>query len=124
MIAYDIMLVMIMFSAVCGALNEVGWYYMKLPVSGSNTGMTQAQVTDLTKSSGSVTINAWTNLTQIMMAFRLIGGCLLALLTIIPFLTAFGVPLVWAVAIQTPIWFIVGWTVFEMWSGHPTKVQE
>ena len=115
---------MIIFSSVSGALNGAGWYYTTIPTSGGNVGMNQAQVTDLTKSSGEVTVNAWTQITQGMMAFRLIGSCLLGLLTIIPFLMAFGIPLGFALMIQTPIWFIVGWTIWEIWTGHPTKVQE
>jgi hypothetical protein len=124
MISYDIILTIIIFCAVSGALNSVGWYHVQLPTTGGSVGMTEAQVTDLTRTSGNTPVNAWTSITQMAGAFRLIGTCLLGLLTIIPFLTAFGVPLVWATAIQIPIWFIVGFTVWEMWSGHPVKVQE
>jgi hypothetical protein len=122
MMAYKIMLVMIMFSACCGALNTLGWYTHKLP--DQKVAISQGQVTELTQAAGKVDINPWTGYIILKMVFNVIGSALLSLLTIIPFLMAFGVDFQIALMIQTPIWFILAWTVYELWTGHSSKMQE
>ena len=62
MMLYKIMLVLIVFGAVNGMLNTVGLYNQKLPTTG-NTGITEAQVTDLTRAAGKTPINPWTSYT-------------------------------------------------------------
>jgi hypothetical protein len=122
MMAYKIMLVMIIFSGVCGGLNTLGWYVTRLPEQ--QVLLSQAQVTDLTKGAGGVNVNAWTTYTMLKMVFQVIGSCLLALLTIIPFLTAFGVPIAFATMVQIPVWLVLAWAVYEIWTGHSTISQE
>ena len=95
---------------------------MSLPTTGA--GINQAQVTELTQSVGKTSINAWTGYTVIAMCFNVLGSGLLNLLSIIPFLTSFGVPLAWAIAIQTPIWLVLAIAVYGMWTGHVLTMME
>jgi hypothetical protein len=123
MMAYKIMLLMIIFSAVCGGLNTLGWYStVSLPATGA--GISQAQVTELTKSVGQTSVNAWTIYTVLGMCFNVLGSCLLNLLSIIPLLTAFGVALPITLMIQTPIWLVLAIAVYELWTGHVLTMQE
>ena len=122
MMAYKIMLVMLIFSGVSGGLNTLGWYSMQLPNQGVS--ISQAEVTDLTQATGKVSINPWTMWSTLSMFFQVIGACLLGLLTIIPFLTAFGMTMPMALMIQTPIWLVLAWAIYEIWTGHVTTVQE
>lgn len=116
------MLVMLIFGAVSGSLNALGWYSQKLP--DQKVSITQAQVTELTGSVGKTSINPWTSYTVLSTVFNVGGAALLSLLTIIPFLTAYGISYPIALMIQTPIWLILIWTVYEMWTGHSTTMQE
>lgn len=123
MMLYKIMLVLIVFGAVNGMLNTVGLYSQKLPTTG-NTGITEAQVTDLTRAAGKTPINPWTSYTVLSTVFGVIASVALSLVTIIPMLTAYGIPLPLAVAIQTPIWLVLAWGVYEMWTGHSSPSQD
>lgn len=122
MIAYKIMLVMLIFSSVSAGLNTLGWYSVKLPEQKAT--ISQAQVTELTQSAGKVSVNPWTLYTILKMVFQVIGSALLGLLTIIPFLMAFGIDPVIALMIQVPIWLVLGWAIYEIWTGHTTTMQE
>lgn len=122
MMAYKIMLVMLIFSAVNGGLNSLGWYSTKLPEQKAI--ITEAQVTDLTKQTGETAVNPWTMWTVIKVFFQVIGGALLSLLTIIPFLLAYGVPVEIAVMIQTPIWLVLIWGIYGIWTGHVSQSQD
>lgn len=122
MMAYKIMLVMIIFGAVNGALNTSGMYLKKLPEQ--NAQITQAQVTEMTKSVGNAPLNPWTMYTVIAMVFGVIGSALLALLTVIPILTAYGCPMWLALCIQTPLWLVVAWGIYEIYTGHVTIPQD
>jgi len=122
MMAYKIMLVMLIFSAVNGGLNSLGWYTTKLPEQKAI--ITEAQVTDLTGQASDTAVNPWTMWTVIKMVFQVVGGALLSLLTIIPFLLAYGVPLEIAIMIQTPIWLVLVWGIYGIWTGHVSMSQD
>jgi len=122
MMAYKIMLVMLIFSSVSAGLNGLGWYATKLPEQGVS--VSQAHVTELTQSVGKISINPWTSYTLLQTFFQFAGSALLGLLTIIPFLTAFGVDPQIALMIQAPIWLVLAWAIYEIWSGHITTSQE
>jgi hypothetical protein len=122
MIGYKIMLVMLIFSGVCGGLNSLGWYNQKLP--DQKVVLNQAQVTEFSQGVGKMSINPWTGYTMLQTFYNVGGSALLALLSIIPFLTAFGVDFQIALMIQTPIWLVLIWTVYEIWTGHTTTMQE
>ena len=123
MMAYKIMLVMLIFSAVNGGLNSLGWYG-SVTLPNSNASITEAQVTDLTQQAGETTVNPWTMWTIIKVFFQVIGGALLSLLTVIPFLTAYGVPFEIAMMIQMPIWLVLIWGIYGIWTGHVSTSQD
>jgi len=117
------MLVMIIFSTVCGTLNTLGWYStVSLPTS--NAGISQAQVTELTQSTGQTSINAWTAYTVLASCFNVLGSMALNLLSIIPLLLSFGVSLPLALLVQTPIWLVLAIGVYGLWTGHILPMME
>ena len=122
MMAYKIMLVMLTFCAVNGSINTLGWYTQKLPEQ--RAAITEAEVTDLTQQAAETQVNAWTMWTIIKVIFQVVGGMLLSLLTIIPFLTAYGIPLQIAAMIQMPVWLVLAWGVYGIWTGHVSQSQD
>jgi len=113
---------MVIFSCACSFLNTMGWYSTVLPEQ--KVTITEAEVTDLTQGVGKTSINPWTMWTVLATTFGVLGGALLLLVTIIPFLMAFGVTFQMALMVQVPIYLILAWTVYEMWTGHTTVMQE
>lgn len=122
MMLYKIMLTMLIFSVVNAGLNASGLYLTKLPEQQS--AVTQAQVVDLTTTVGNAQSNPWTALAVLGTVFRFLMDMALGLLTVLPMLLAFGVPMWLALMIQTPIWLILAWGVYEMWTGHSSKMQD
>ena len=122
MMAYKIMLVMLIFSSVNGGLNTLGWYTQKLPEQKAI--ITEADVTDLSEQTSEIAVNPWTMWTVLKMVWQVIGGALLSLLTIIPFLLAYGVPFDIAMMIQMPIWLVLVWGIYGMWTGHVSQSQD
>jgi hypothetical protein len=122
MMAYKIMLVMIIFSAVNGGLNTLGWYSTKLPEQ--DAGISKVQVTELTQSVQRTSINPWTAFTVLSTVFQVLGSAMLSLLTILPFLLSMGMNLQMAMMIQTPIWLVMAWAVYQMWTGHSSMGQD
>jgi sterol desaturase/sphingolipid hydroxylase (fatty acid hydroxylase superfamily) len=122
MMAYKIMLVMLIFCSVNSGVNALGWYTQKLPEQKAI--ITEAEVTDLTNQASETAVNAWTMWTVIKMIFGVIGGVMLSLLTIIPFLTAYGVPIEIATMVQMPVWLVLAWGIYGMWTGHVSQSQD
>lgn len=116
------MLVLVMFSCVCSFLNTVGWYAIVLPEQKMT--ITEGRVTELTQGVGKTSINPWTMWTVMATTFGVLGGALLSLVTVVPFLMGFGVAFEMALMVQVPIYLILAWTVYEMWTGHTTVMQE
>jgi len=122
MMLYKFMLVLFIFGAVCGAVNAAGLYDTALPESGVT--MDEADIVDLTGSMSDTTVNAFTPITMMMTCGKVLMSGMLAIVTIIPLMMSFGVPGVWAAMIQTPIWLIEGWGVYEFYTGHQTAGQD
>lgn len=113
---------MLIFGAVNGGLNAMGLYSMNLPEQKAI--ITEAQVTDFSEQTGDIAINPWTMWSTIKMFYQVIGGALLSLLTIIPLLMAYGVPFQIALMIQTPIWLVLIWGIYGIWTGHVSQSQD
>lgn len=95
---------------------------MKLPEQ--KITITEGQVTDLTQGVGKTTVNAFTMYEVLSTSFGVLGGALLTLVTVVPFLMGFGVAFEMALMVQIPIYLILAWTVYEIWTGHTTVMQE
>jgi len=123
MMLYKIMLCLVVFGATVGMMNSLQLYPVSSPTDG-NKGITEAQVTDMSKNMANAPLNPFSSIFLASMLLNMILSAGLALLTIIPFLTAWGIPLPLAGAIQTPIWFVMGWGLWEMHTGQTPPAQD
>ena len=117
MMLYRIVLCLVIFGAASAAIEDAGFYPVHLPQTG-NTGITEAQVTDLSNAASNTPVNAFSAFTLLTMLGHVLLSAFLAVITVIPFLTAYGVPMEFAVMIQTPIWLVTAFGVYQMYTGH------
>lgn len=123
MMLYKIMLCLVVFGAVTGAVNSLQLYPVTSPES-HNTGITEAEVTELTGTMSNAPMNPFTAYFMLTTLIGILGTVALSLITIIPFLMAWGIPAPIALAIQTPIWLVMAWGLYEMWTGHTPPAQD
>lgn len=106
------------FTFIVGGLNSLLIFDTQLPSTGVN--ITEDQIRDL---SGSVTQTEVGPLFYINLLIK-IGGAilmgLLSVLTIIPFLMAYGIGPTIGMIFQGPIWFVYALDIFRMFTGHAT----
>ena len=117
MMLYKIVLCLVIFGAVAGAINDAGFYTTKLPTTG-NTGITEAQVRDLSQSAQNTAVNPFSAFSLLLMLGGVLLNAFLAVITVIPLLMSYGVPAEFAVMIQTPIWLVTAFGVYQMYTGH------
>lgn len=123
MMLYKLMLVLFIFGAVIGAINEAGLYESTvLPESGAT--IDEAEVTEITGSLSDSTVTPFTVIQILMSCGKVLLGGMLSIVTIIPIMVSYGVPIVWASMVQAPIWLIEVWGVYEFYTGHQTAGQD
>ena len=123
MMLYKIMLCLTVFGAVSGMMNTLNFYGLQSPETG-NPGITEEQATGMAASVTNSPLNMITGYFVLMALLNILLSAALALITVIPFLMAWGVPLELATAIQVPIWLVMAWGVYEMWTGHTSPAQD
>jgi hypothetical protein len=123
MMLYKIMLCLVVFGAVNGAIDSLQIYSYKTPQQEVG-GIGQAEVTDLSNTMSGAPLNPFTAYFVLTTIIRVLGSAALALLTVIPFLMAWGIPFAFALMIQTPIWLVMAWGFYEMWTGHTPPAQD
>lgn len=123
MMLYKIMLCLTVFGAVAGMMNTLNFYGLQSPTTG-NPGVTEEQATEVTGAVSNSPLNMFTGYFVLMLLLNVLGSAALALVTVIPFLVAWGVPVELATAIQVPIWLVLAWGVYEMWTGHTPPAQD
>jgi hypothetical protein len=119
MMLYKIVLVLVIVGVASGIVNESGFYPVALPESG-HTGMTEAQVTDLSNSASNTPVNAFSTFVILGQLVNVLITTFKTVITVIPLLTAYGVPLPLAAGIQIIIWLVMAMGVYQMYTGHQT----
>jgi len=115
MMLYKIILFMFVFGAVCSGINASGIFTMTIPTQSTAT-VQESQITDLTNSTkGPVSPLSAVSFTMLFVG-SILGG-LLAVLTIIPLMMSWGVPLWVATIFQTPIWIVEVAGIYRMVTG-------
>jgi hypothetical protein len=112
---YKVILFLFVFGAVCTGLNTSGIFTTQMPVQ-STASISQTQITDLTNTTqGPV---AALGVVSFMALFigSILGG-LLAVLSIIPMMTAWGIPLWIALIFQTPLWLVEIAGIYKLVTG-------
>lgn len=118
MMLYRIMLCLFIFGLVAGAINEAGVYNVSLP--GNDVSITAADVEDFAGSSDDG-LNVFSAYNGIATAARVLGGAILACITILPILWAYGVPTWLGMIVQGPVWLVTIWGLYQFRSGHQTQ---
>jgi len=122
--AYTVMLALFIIGCVTQAVNtnEIGVSIPHQEVSVNET--TVSEVTDLsnTDSEGSMFM-FWNVRVMIKMMGVLMSG-FATVLSVIPLLLSFGIPLSIATMIQLPIWIVEIWGIAQFLTGRQTKTME
>lgn len=118
MMLYKIMLSLFVFGLVAGAINVAGIYSVTVP--GSDVSISAADVEDFAGSSDDG-LNYFYVYSGIAAAVRVLGGAILACITILPLLQAFGVPVWLGMILQGPIWLVTIWGLYQFRSGYQTQ---
>ena len=113
---YFILFCLFTFGAVTTMLNSSGIMPIALPTQ-SQAEVSGTQITDLTNTTKG-NVNPLFELSFLAVLVGSVLSGLLAMLTIIPLLLSFGIPLYIAAAIQTPIWLIELSGVIYLLSGR------
>lgn len=118
MMLYRIMLCLFTFGLIAGAINEAGIYSVAVP--GSDVSISAADVEDFA-GSGDDGLNVFYIYSGVATAARVLGGAILACITILPLLSGFGVPAWLGMILQGPIWLVTIWGLYQFRSGYQTQ---
>ena len=118
MMLYKIMLALVIFGAVIGAINESGIYSVQIPETGAT--IEEEDVISFTEAQDDP-LNYFFIFSAIASALKVLGSAFLAVLTIVPQLKALGLDYIWAFMIQTPIWLVEVWGIYQFKTGYQTQ---
>ena len=119
MMLYKLVLCLFIFGLVAGAINESG-LSSTVTIPASNVEITEADAESLTEGVGTTGINALSLISVVFTFGKVIGSAVLAVFTVLPLLLSFGVPELIAVVIQTPIWLVEIFGLYQLYTGHQT----
>ena len=116
-VIYSIILFIFIFGATVSYINDSGMYEIKIPESGVQSDIGQAQQlnTALTETSKSTQMSA---IDQLYIIGTSITGGLLAVFTLGPLLASMGVPLGLVGMLISPLGIVAAFWVIEMWTGR------
>lgn len=123
MMLYKVMLCLFIFGLVAGAINESG-LSSTVTIPASNVEITEQDAEDLTAGVGTSGINALSLISVVFTFAKVIGSAALAVFTVLPLLISFGVPEYIAVVIQSPIWIVEIFGLYQLYTGHQTLGQD
>lgn len=112
---YKIIFVLFCLGFVSTGINESGLFPMAVPEPGYSN-VTEAQVTDMTEQASGEVSGLFVLSFMVWFVKSILGG-LIAILSIIPLLTAWGCPLWIAGMIQGPVWLICLYGIFGTITG-------
>ncbi|MFA4973307.1 MAG: hypothetical protein WC683_11885 [bacterium] len=120
MMLYKAILISLMLGAVFSGINECGLYSAPLP--DSTAGMGNAEVTAFGESGGSA-ITALSVVGVIAAFIKVVVSACVSVVSFVPIFCAYGWPLSWAwmvAMIESPLYFIKLWGLYQLWTGHQT----
>lgn len=119
MMLYKIVLVLAIFGAVTGIINETGFYPTVLPSSGA-VGISQAQVTDMSGSAVNSPVNAFSAWSVLTMCLGVLFSTFQSVVLVSSILVAYGCPTGLAIGIQGIVWLVMAMGIYQMSTGHNT----
>jgi hypothetical protein len=119
-IIYPMILFIFIFGAGMAYINETGLYEIKMPESGVQSNLSQASSTNdaLLQTSKDSGLN-YIEMLQLM-GKTIVGG-LVAIFTLGPLLTSFGIPIGLAGWLISPLGIVLVFWLVEMWMGRPAE---
>lgn len=120
MMLYKLALVLMIFGASSAAIQDIGIYPIEVPQTDA-VGIREADVRALSNNTAGTPAGAFSGWVVLMMILHVLLTAFMALVTIIPILLEYGVPIEFAVLIQTPIWLVFAWGLYQMHTGHATQ---
>jgi hypothetical protein len=115
MMLYKIALSIFIFAAVCTGINDSGIFTITVPESNVNQ-MEQADVQDLTDTASGEVTGLFT-IGFVIVAIKSIIAGLVAIFSILPLLTSWGVPLWIGMIFQAPLWFVEAVGIYQFVTG-------
>lgn len=113
---YSILLFLFIFGLVSEGINVSGLFDVKVPTTESN--FEEANVQELTEGVANTGLNPITGFVIILTFFRVFASAVLAIITIIPILLSWGVPLWLGAMVQSPIWLVEVAGFYQLATGH------
>jgi hypothetical protein len=113
---YSILLFLFIFGLVSSGINESGLFSVDIPATES--GFEEANVQELTEGVANTGLNPITGFTIILTFFRVFASAVLAIITIIPILSSWGVPIWLGAMVQAPIWLVEVAGFYQLATGH------
>ena len=114
--AYSVMLFIFIFGFVSGAIQESGLFVPNVPQQKS--AFNQAEITELGKGAADQGLNPLFMYGIIAMFAKVLFSGMLALLTIIPMLLAWGIPVWIGMMFQAPLWLMEASGFYQMLTGY------
>ena len=113
---YTILLTLFIFSFVTSGINESGMFSHKMPET--DIGFNDSHVQEITEGVQAAGTNPVSIISIIGLFFRIFASAVLALITILPILSSWAVP-VWAgMMVQGPVWLVELAGLQQMATGH------
>ena len=114
---YAIVLVLFVFGFVNAGINELGVFDTKMP--NSNPQITETQAGQFTEGVGALNpLNPFFIYSMIVSFLKMFGQACLAVLTIVPLLNSYGIPIAVGMMIQGPIWLVEAVGIYQIVTGY------
>lgn len=117
--AYGIMLALLCFGFITAGVNELAIYQKTLPETGAT--MHEETVQELQSGMQAQGPNPLMTYNMILSAGKILIGGFMMLITIVPSLLAYGIPLPIAMMIQGPVWLVEAWGIYQFYTGYATQ---
>ena len=113
---YTILLTLFIFGFVTAGINESGMFSHQLPETEMN--FNDTSVSEVTKGVEAVGTNPLSVVSMVIVFFRVLASAVLALVTILPILMSWGVPIWAGMMVQGPVWFVEFIGFYQAATGH------
>lgn len=113
---YHILLVLFIFGFVCAGINESGIFSHQIPET--SIGFNQSDVQEITEGVEGIGTNPFSALASVFLFFRVFASAVLAIITILPILSSWGVPLWAGMMVQGPVWLVEVVGFYQLATGH------
>lgn len=119
---YSILLFLFIFGLVSAGLNESGMFEVSIPTNEND--LEESNIQEIGEGVENTGINPLTGFMLIFTFFRIFFSAVMAIVTILPILSAWGVPLWAGMMVQGPIWIVEIAGFYQFVTGHQMQGME